>query len=320
MNSEKKGFLSPYHMGALAALNEIGNKISEENENIENILYVTAFQAGIERFMFLGPLDKENLTISPFFKERVSIINPKKDKDYYKLVHDMFIEYMPPDYNESEKYKKVQRLEFFMQDLMIGSDLKSSLITVLDIPNILELEGEIPASIFIPIRNLISSVKYETALLPVPKIVVPANDVERYQQILTSGAFARYSRAQEDLENTEKPFKVINEVVRTGKKLVEINFGLLSLRKTPLWILKTSPIIIETVFGKLPGGLAEVACKTWAAWIEQKRQFIIYNYYTFLTDIVIKQVKKFANIESEIEEAKSKSPYKIKPNLQHLDE
>jgi hypothetical protein len=280
----KKGLFSAYEMGGLAGISEVvaGNV----DTNIEGIFYATALQSGVEQFL-MYPLDIDKLRVSDFVKKRMSFVSPTKYLKHIQLVQKAFNDYLPTDYRSNKIYASTRRLEYFLEDILAAMDLKSSLLTVLELPNIVELQAIIPPSLFIPIRNLFNSVKYETVVVPIPRLSVSVDDIKRFQEILNSDLFSKYSHAQEELEHGRTvTAKAVSNVVRIGRQIFANNQTVLTLRSTVLGILETTPLLIETAFGKLPGALSEVACKTVLALMGEKRNLVIYTFNQLLKDAI----------------------------------
>jgi hypothetical protein len=286
----KKGLFSAYEMGGLAGISEVVAQAAAVTENVdtnlEGIFYATAFQSGVEQFL-VYPLDIDKLRVSDFVKKRMSFVSPTKYLKHIQIVQKAFNDYLPTDYRSNKIYAPTWRLEYFLQDILAAMDLKSSLLTVLQFPNIVESQAIIPPSLFIPIRNLFNSVKYETVVVPVPRLSVSVDDIKRFQEILNSDLFSKYSHAQEELEHSRTvTAKAVSNVARIGRQIFANNQTVLTLRSTVLGILQTTPLLIETAFGKLPGALSEVACKTVLALIGEKRNLVVYTFNQLLMDAI----------------------------------
>jgi len=289
----KKGFLSPYEMGALTAFSDItnvvantaANKQQKPNKNIENIFYATAFQSGIENFVLIQT-DKQYLSTSSFVLDHLSFLPQKKYFKSQDTIKNAFDNNLPTNWRQNKNFADVVRLQYFLGDLLIAANSKSSLLLVLKMPNIEEMKKYLPSTIYFPTQNLLLSIQKETVMLPIPRLIIELDDIKRYQELLTSGLFVEYSKAQLELETNIDSSQALKNVAQSGKRLFSRYSSSLILRKTAIGTLSFTPQLIETAFGKLPGVLSDMACKVGLQLLVQKRKLIIYNYNQFMLNII----------------------------------
>ena len=73
----------------------------------------------------------------------------------------------------------------------------------------------------------------------------------------------------------------------TGRMLFSQNRSLLALRNASVNILQVTPKLVDAVFGKLPGALAEVAAKLGISFLEDRRRLVIYDFHEFMFQEVL---------------------------------
>jgi hypothetical protein len=81
------------------------------------------------------------------------------------------------------------------------------------------------------------------------------------------------------------------------------NRNLLALRNASANILQITPKIVDAVFGKLPGVLAEVAAKLGISFLEERRRLVIYDFHELMYQEVLMpnllRMLQKANADSE---------------------
>ena len=65
------------------------------------------------------------------------------------------------------------------------------------------------------------------------------------------------------------------------------NRNLLALRNASVNILQMTPKLVDAVFGKLPGALAEVAAKLGISFLEERRRLVIYDFHELMYEEVL---------------------------------
>ena len=65
----------------------------------------------------------------------------------------------------------------------------------------------------------------------------------------------------------------------------------MKLKKSSLSILEMTPKLIDAVFGKLPGTLAEVAAKVGVHALESRRRVVIYDFESGRRPLIARGVK-----------------------------
>ena len=89
-------------------------------------------------------------------------------------------------------------------------------------------------------------------------------------------------------------------VVSSGKNVFSQNKRLLQLKKSSLSILQVTPELVDTVFGKLPGALAEISANLGIRLLESKRRIVVYDFGPSTRDVL------FSNLVRMIKAAERK--------------
>jgi hypothetical protein len=286
----RKGLLSPYQEGGLAALTDILQKVEqftgEAGCDIEGLFYATAFQAGHDHFILHARSDGNwSRPTSEFLLKRTSMIDATRWDGHWAEVQNAFSAYLPEEWHRNDKYVKVRKWRAFIVELLDAMNERACLLAVNGVPDVAGLEELIPAELLVPLENLMQAFEPIGAPSTAPSLAVSRDQIERYQQILSGDLFASYVRSEEGLDDGAAPaLAVLDDVRARAQALVRRNPRLLSLRSIDIGLLNYTPKLIDVVFGTLPGVIAEVATKLAGLYLEDRRRVVVYNFRNILHD------------------------------------
>lgn len=291
--SKRTIYFSPHQMGFLYGLKTAINRPLDLSYipspvNVDAIVYGTMIQCGVEKFETQEYI--ESLVESKFLRARFSYFPENKYVKSRQIVSDIFSRF-PPHRPQSEtdiaKLTNVEILKEFIIDLITSIEYQSSCITLLPIPEIKELEGQLPPELFYPIKTLINSFEPLAPSLPCPRLSVRSMDVNRFQQLISSDLFSNYSSQHGILEKSSisKDYALTN-VVESGSNIVKKNIDFLQLRELIISILPVTSSLIDTVFGKLPGALADHFANLLTSFIKNEKRIIVYQLDSIMSDLL----------------------------------
>lgn len=292
----KKGFIGPYQIGILSGFSEalrIAEDITKQRGvDLEGIFYSTAFQAGIDEFLI--PEYKDQMTPnSDFIKKRTTFIKSETSEEHYKLVGSAFSSYLPENWHTNEEFISIWSLHSFLVELLEAMSLRSSLLLLTGIPDFSEAEALLPSELAEPISLLLSSIVDIQTPSPIPRKAIPAEDMQRFNEILSSDMFTHYVEAQAELDNSEASIeKTLPVIAERGRQLFTQNKHVLTLKKSSAGILKITPKIIDAAFGKLPGALSEVAAKLGIDLLESRQRVVIYDFRSATQNILLSNLSR----------------------------
>lgn len=277
--SHRKVIVGPFHAGYLARVSTDLNPKGASKElpviDVNGAFYACMIQAGIEQFVALGPLV---YTHSDFLERRTV---PLPDEDWLsavRMVKDSLAKFLPEDYDEDDKYFPVSVLSYFISDLMLAVKKKSSVLVIGTPRDVSELADLVPPELYIALKNLMSSIESENAKLPLPKDLVSADNVLRFQEVISSDLFSKYSAKHNQFEDGRVlKIDAAQNVEASGRSLIGRNRGLLKAQRMAVAMIPLSTKIVDTVFGKLPGALAEFFGQQLSGWVKDDRRIVIYN-------------------------------------------
>jgi len=278
----RQGFLGAFQLGALDALHEAlrmaENIAGKKACDLENLFYITAFQAGIDRFL-IPDIPFAEVPRSTFVSDRTKLLSPDRSDKRAKPIRSSFDALLPPDWRKNKTFDELSVCEIFIIDLIEAMHERASFLSVSGIPDPSILEASVPRELITPFSNLVSQFENISAPSVVPRTVVPRDSIERLQESLTSKTFSHYVDAHAHLDREDvKVSTAINRVLDTGREVVKKSFRLLAIRRQCVSVLTFTPKLIDTIFGKLPGALSEVAAKAGIGFIQDRQRLVIYDF------------------------------------------
>jgi hypothetical protein len=290
----RKSYLPPYSFGAIEGFFDVFQDDAkfqlQRTINLPAILYASAFQAGIDQFCVPEDFTDDLIAQSSFLASRAKGI-PITRFAPYTLVQDAFSAHLPDDWLLGDDFAFARFLCRFVADLMIASSERTSILHLSSwgsIPNMItKVNGRLPSEIFVPISNLFSMISCSETPNPISQHVLSADDIERLNDILKSDLFDRYSASHASLDDAEIPITTaVSRVVATGRKLFSEKRGFLTLKKCGANVLQITPKVVDAIFGKLTGTVAELVTKIAINILESDRRIVIYDLQKTAAEIV----------------------------------
>jgi hypothetical protein len=287
----KKGYLSPFHLGALEAISHVLEKTAEISKqqvtNSNAIFYATAFQSGIDELLIHDKFRDDLISNSEFIASRTTPFSNTRSNAHSDIINATFSAYLPDDWRNSIKFHSVSSTTIFINDLIDAMSAGSCLISTGRL-HLIEIRELLPDELFVPLSNLLLTLTTVQTPSPIPQNVISTDDIRKFDDIISSDLFGKYVNSQSALDNSEVPIdKALPVIVSTGRMLFSQNRSLLALRNASVNILQVTPKLVDAVFGKLPGALAEVAAKLGISFLEDRRRLVIYDFHEFMFQEVL---------------------------------
>lgn len=292
--SERRVYIGPNQLAAISSMMAMANMspmikyVSKQEEpvnlvNAESLIYSTLIQCGVDRFEIPKGYGirygwKERLSKSKYLDARITHFSPNELAETYNYVHKIFDAFLPKGFRGNKEFLEARELELFLVDLLIAAKRKVSCVTFFESPDMSKAERQVPSGLLFPIRNLINSFESVTPSLPCPKSIVTLQDVNRFDNLINSDLFSNYISQHERLENLSNLKKnAINDIVESGKNVLQSNLDLLQLKDTTISVLSLTTTLIEVLFGKLPGVLADYSVTLMTKLFNDERRIVMYQ-------------------------------------------
>lgn len=289
----KKGYIPPYSFGALEGSSEslqAAAKVTmQSGTDLAAIFYATAFQAGIDELVVPETMTTDVVAQSAFLAARTKGI-PLTRCAPYILVETAFSAHLPDGWLLRDDFSFARFLYWFVADLLIATSEGASILHLSlrhSVPTLEKAESLLLSELFVPLRNLFAAITCVEPSSPVPQKSISTDDIQRFNAIISSDLFNRYSASQSSLDDSTIPLTTaLPVVVSAGQKLFSQNNSLLALKRVSVSILEVTPKLVDAVFGKIPGVLAEVVAKLSISLLESRRRVVIYDFQEPIKGII----------------------------------
>lgn len=269
--------------------------------NIPDICYSTIIQSGID--MIEIPVFPDNAEIemprnvTPTLQgvnKRTKII-PVDDLVFFSfVVIKAFEDYFPSDSYEKGEGGAFARFQLFLVELILAARRNRNIVSVQKIPDVKSLESALPADLYIIFSNLFATFQSHSLNVPASGIEINANNIDFVDDIIIGKAYDKYKKAHGALEvYAAQPERAISIIEKSGNILVERYPSFLTMKKSIIKILPITSKLIDTIFGKLPGTIAEISTKVLSQWMNDKRQLVIYEFPDLLDTILKKRLEDY---------------------------
>ncbi|MEQ1532935.1 MAG: hypothetical protein HOO97_02030 [Sideroxydans sp.] len=259
-------YLAGRSHGHQQILKERGITLPESSIPLDKMIYVAAFQGGIERFV--TPLrSKSDQPIDQFIAKRIS--TPKQQDS--ELISKLMA--LRPEGANNSSWVVLS----LVHDLIAAMENNASVINISGVPSIGEVKKCFAPEIALPICNILSALKANDELLPAPSQVASRDGIDRFKELLASDVFSHYASAHREIDFTTNT-TAIAEIRSRGAELLKAGNGVLLGRRVSMNVLSVVPKIVDAAFGKLPGTLAQMAGDLATKYFEDKKNIVIYQF------------------------------------------
>lgn len=184
----------------------------------------------------------------------------------------------------------VASLHIFLTELIMAMENTSSMITISGIPKLDDVSTILPDEVLIPIKNLISCITLEQAVVLNPSHSINRENIKMFNEIISCPQFTRYSSAQASLEDAQLPVQsCISKISAMASNVFESTSRVTSLKEISLGIISLSEQIVDAKFGKIPSALTKVLNLLFGNMLtkilEERRRVLIYNFADSISDL-----------------------------------
>ena len=271
-----------------------GDAASHIGVPLNKMLYVAAFQGGIERFITpLNPTSDD--PIDQFVSARTSV---PKESD--RRLRETLVGLHPASPRQSYE-SRGWMAPYFVLDLIAAMENNAAMINVSGIPNEDDVRRDLPPDIALPICTLLSAVRRTDELLPAPSQIVSRETVGRFKELLSSEVYRRYATAQERVE-FDVGTSALADIRAKGSELLRLGRGLLSNRHVSMHTISIVPKIVDAAFGKLPGAMAQFAGDLASKYIGDRKNIVIYRFDNWVKEYLNATVSYYHRHRTEVTE------------------
>jgi hypothetical protein len=287
--SSRTALIGPFQQARARAINEVVNLEDFISKlpplDVLDLWYAGVIQAGVERLDLVNSkiIDndirwKQDASLSPFVSKRVAHKDSPEFASAFALVYQTFQNHFGEGRTGKDQTALFE-LQAFLMELFLAAHYKQNLVYFSRIPALTELERVLPVDLLLPFKNLILTLENPSPSLPSTRASIAVRDVALYEEIITSKLYAQYKRSHSAFDEGGVSVNGALELVnRQGRLLAEQSPRLLKTKRTAVSLLPITSKIIDTIFGKLPGTLADFFAAALTKWLQDDRRIVIYQF------------------------------------------
>lgn len=276
----ESGFLAGTSMGVQEHLEEVGFESPQKLLGPEKLLFVSAFQGGIQEFITQVGYQGD-ASIDKFISTRTRF---SKNTSETLLNLSKLVSFDAED----EKSKKASAIIHFIGDLICAMQNDASVINASGIPTVSDAEKYLHPELAIPVSTILGQFVRTEELLPAPTMSVTRENVQRFQEIFDSDIYENYSNLHRNLELSHyEPTGVIQEIRAAGSSVLNVGGSILAKRRVSMNVLKIVPKVVDAAFGKLPGTIAQLAGDTASSYMDKEKTIVVYQFEDWVNEYVM---------------------------------
>lgn len=196
----------------------------------------------------------------------------------------------------------------FLTDLGLACENKHCVISLMGPPDIGALSQVFEPSFVSIISAFYQSFDLKVGCLPIPTAEVLRSRVEDFHEMVTSDLFSAYQSSHAELK-TDASEPSLGRVVSAANRIREKFDRQIDIKRLLLSLLPLGAKLVDTVFGRLPGTLAESLAKSVGN--DAGTNLVYYDCSSLWKDMLVKQFAaqhpsgKFMISLSSLEKAKT---------------
>jgi hypothetical protein len=279
--TRRTALVGPFQVVRVDAVNDAANvEPFLENLprlNVPELWYSSVIQAGVEKLELFSTIGETPIK-SSILQKRITWHDSPEFTEKFFIVEHAFRNHFGVK-PESDLDKSLSKLKNFIVELLLATHRKQSLVYFDQIPDTKALEKILPIDLLLPFRNLFLTLQENSPKLASVKGTLAIQDITIFEEIIAGKAFFEYEQSQRDLDDGQIPVSAaIKTVENLSHRLVSSSPLLLKTKRVAISLLPLSSKIIDTVFGKLPGSLAEFFTSLLTKWLQDNQRLIIYQF------------------------------------------
>ena len=281
---QRSALIGPFQEARLSGVDQAVNIPEFLKElprvNVPDLWFSTIIQSGVETLELIGEYDR-GVELSPLASKRLSFRTPEEFAPIFLLIEQTFRHYFP-DLN-IRKDPVLFHLKVFLVELLLAARLKRNMVNLFELPESKAFESRLPPELLLPIKRLFSALETNTPCVPSIGRTLTPQDIQLFEEILSSQLFRQYGDSHGSLEdNNILLASAVESIRRRSRKLTDKYPRLLKLKRVIVSVLPLTSQIMETIFGRLPGKLAEFSTSLLSEWLQQERRFVVYQFHDLL--------------------------------------
>lgn len=288
--AERTVLLSSYANGVIEGLDGILNS----DEYLSRLPRINTPLHCLRLLLLCGARRFQVSGFDRVFKDSVSAFSrmgwrPYNEKEWVisKVVTNTFDQYLPLGWQFEQEYAPVNTLVAFLEELLVASQRKVSIVTLLPAPSRDELKGLVPAELLGPLSILLNRIKHVEIDGPMPVPSLLRKYARELRGIFESPEYGLLGQQHHAAESSRTGLSgAVSGINKAARRVIERFKEAVDLRKVAVGTLTTTADLVGESFGNIAGSLAKAGAKALSALIQMERRVLIYELTPQLDQLV----------------------------------
>lgn len=264
--------------------------------SVGRILYATLLQSGATEFKISDGWEKSAIAPPDFIFKRSSSVSLQKLNRISGPIGDALISNIKDEGEAQLDSDNVLRLIYLMETIGQAIHQDCNAVILFDPPDLENMKHYLSFELFIVLRNLFSSFEISKPGTPVAQAELFENDFRTFNDILNSEMFRHHGKISEAVEDAKLPIeRGASIMTESSIKLVSAHPDLLRLKRKLITALPITAKIVDTVFGKMPGILAQALSDLAVPKLSANKRIVILNMGGVIDDVQKEMLRNSAS-------------------------
>ena len=251
-----RGVLQLHHLDSIFQKHCVTHQASDSEVSLSII--GSLFQCGIDGLVISEPPENLNFR-STYLLQRTELIEEKVYNKQFFATQDALRKVVKID-------NYLQHIAFyeascFLTDLSFACEKRHCVISLMGPPDLAVLGQVFEPSFVSTITAFYQSFELKAGHLPIPKAEILRSKVDDFHQMVTSDLFSAYQNSHAKLQ-TDSSEPSLGRIVGTANRIKEKFGRQIDVKQLMLSLLPLGAKLVDTIFGRLPGTLAESLAKS----------------------------------------------------------
>ena len=269
--------MAPHAVGYLAGINDAAS-VQPFLERLPpfplaEMVYTQLIQSGSPR-IHLARGKYTILGTDSFLRERIVLYESIDELAKMQRINATIKAIANPTIHQDDT--RFTKIVYFIADVLLALQTNAVPVMVTTVPTEDDVFAVLQPKAAVAVAGLVTAVSKDSTSVALPRIVVGKREARLFDEVLQSNLFTPYSHSHESLINeSNQKSRVILDLRKNAVALQRHFSDRLELKQTLIPMFRVTSKLVDTVFGKLPGALAEMFATAGEHLIEERSRVVL---------------------------------------------
>ncbi|HEL3240321.1 MULTISPECIES: hypothetical protein [Stenotrophomonas] len=292
----RQAIVTSHTLGTIYAqssvIEDVSPLLDEQPINIVGMFYSQMISAGVRTFRLPVKTSEAYRDLLP---RHVAPIDLSDQVEVFNALKTAAFASNDPTRHSKQELRDVSALVVCLSEIYVAAKYRMPVATSFSIPTLGPIEHLLREDFLIVAKSLLGEFEVVASNLAVVKASAPASSADAFVQIIDSGLFTQYERAQAALEGSSHDRgSVLTGIGESAARLVDRFPSVLSAQQAGITLVNAVPPIAENAFGKVFGALAKPFAEVLAEMLGAQRRVVLYSFEPAWNHVWQSKLKKIA--------------------------